>query len=825
MKVAPIPFALAIVCGAILPGQVANATAEPAPRQVSGRVTDEAGQPLADVAVLVGAAKDLLPSVALAQPTTKTDVDGRYTVMVSGRWSEQILLVAKGRAAAFVVPNGGVTQFLLTLVGDLPQWDRVVLPPGTEFRGRVLSAGGKPLAGAEIEAWDALANRMVEATARSSTLHYGSRARTGPDGRFVLPGVFAEAMVVRFRAPGHLTQTLRPVDRSTPLTIDLHASGVCRGRVVDGEGRPAVADVSASFEGGTVGDRETVASGADGRFELPLPFAGRYVVKARAAQPDLRSEPRLLVGPSDDVTLTLQAVAAGALAVRAVAAADSAPIAQFRAGVQWLDEPDEAIVYLVSSSVRPSTDAVDGVARLREPGRGQPPTGRVVVEAAGFARTTMRGVKWDPTKPEVLVKLEPEASVAGRVLGPDGQPVVGARVKVALSTKQPEGVFFTGLISPVSDDQVVTAADGTFRMGGLAAGTYEVSATATDLPAPPPQKVGVDAGEAKVGLEFAFQRGATLAGKLQGLATDRLVELTYTEQSKRPRGMEGVFISTMLSSRQAGQTRVGLSGDGTFKVVGLAAGTYQLQLAWWAHPRAGMPVPISLGPVKIVDDRTWDSDVTGKLQTALRGKVTLSGAVVPTNRLAAIAEVAQEGGFSGFSTSWTSGSRTPVSATGEFTLRVAPGKYRVQIVDLLTGLDLAVDHDPVTVPVEGATLDLALELGRLRVTLRPQDGPAVVVTRLELRHTSSVDPQIAAMLGGRDYDQGTGVLWPLGQTTLELAVPLGDLAIAARNNAASLSGGEATALGRAEVTVGKDKVAEVELKVTAPMIDLTQAPR
>lgn len=818
MKAASILLALAIASGTVLSSQTPS-TPEPTATPVTGRVTDETGAPLADVAVLVGVAEHLLPAVALAQPTTKTDADGRYTVTVAGQWSDQILLVAKGRATAFVVPHNGVARFLRALGGGLQHSECVVLPPGTEFRGRVLGAGGKPLAGAEIEAWDTLANRMGAAAWESTVVCYGSRARTGPDGRFVLPGVFAEAMAVKVRAPGHLTQTLRPVDRSSPLTIELQPIGVCRGRVVDGEGRPVVADVSAGFEGGTVGDSVTIATGSDGRFELQLPFAGRYQLSARAAQPDRSSEPRLLSGPTDDVTLTLQPAPAGPLAVRAVAAADGAPIPQFRAGVQWMDEPDEAFAQVLSSSMRPSTDSVDGVARLREPLGNEPPTGRVVVEAAGFARTTMRGVKWDAAKPEVLVKLEREASVAGRVLGPDGQPVAGALVKVAKESKPPAGIFVLGSLNLTNDDQVTTAADGTFFMGELAAGTYQVSATALDLPATSTREIKVGAGEAKAGLELVFKRGATLTGKLKGLATDRPVELTYTLEPQIPRGMEGAFLSTVFS-RQSDQKRSSIGPDGTYKLAGLAPGTYQLQLLSWAHPRAGMPVPIALGSVKVgTEDCTKEFDVTGKLQTTLRGKVTLKGAAVPTTRLAAIAEVAPEGGFVGFNMSWTSGSRAPVSATGEFALRVAPGTYRVQIVDLLSGLDLATDQEPVIVPVEGAALDVPLELGRLRVTLRPQDGPPVVVTRLELRHISSLDPQLAAMVGGMDYDHFTGMLWPVGQSTLELAVPLGDLAITARNNAAALRGdGESVALGRAEVTVGKDAVAEVELKVTAPAI-------
>lgn len=801
-------------CCAALPSQQPHPTPDPPTVPVHGRVVDETGVPLADVAVLVNQqTTDHLPSAALVAPTTQTDAQGRFTVTLPNHVAGQFLLVAKGRACALVSPFRRFVDSVRLRSGGNQEPDLVVLPPGTELRGRVRDALGKPIAGAELTAWDTLADRRVDARMSLADVHYGSRARTDADGRFALFGVFAEGMAVQCSARGYLTQTLRPVDRTTPLTFELQASGECRGQVVDAQGEPVVSNVVGNFE---AGEASFVATDADGRFALPLPFAGRYRVTARCHEAPGRSTSKLLHGPTADVVLTMPPPTVERLAVRAVSAADRVPIERFRAGARWLG-PDSANAELALAIMQPNTDAIDGIASLTAPDASNAQSGYVLITAAGFARTVVSGLTWDPTDPELLVELAPEASVAGRVLGPDGQSIADARVTVVPQLTSPEDAWVDGWPRGAPDQRVATAADGSFRMGRLAAGTYVVRAAAADLPMTPPVEIRVASAETKTGLELRFERGATLRGKLQGFTRDCPVELSCARRMQVPEGFGWLVRGLLADPSMRRSPRI--DADGTFAAVGLAPGTYDLQLTFWPHVRAALPLHIAVGSVVISKDELAEFDLRGKLPTTLRGQLTVSGATVPLTRFAAIAEVVPDGQVTSDSPAWRSGSRAPVSMTGEFALRVLPGKHRVAIVDLHTGIDLAAEREPITVPAEGARFDLAIEFGRVRVTLHSADDTPVAVHRLELRHRASTAADAAPRRTARDSDAGTGVLLAPGQKTAELTVPLGELTIVARNHAAALAGGGQTpTLGSAEIRVVRDRLGEVELEVTAPRI-------
>ncbi|MEZ5966755.1 MAG: carboxypeptidase-like regulatory domain-containing protein [Planctomycetota bacterium] len=783
---------------------------------VRGRVVDTAGRPLPEIGILVAPADALTETEAvLTRPTTTTDSAGRYEVRVTppsvvlfgGKGLACARWTLAGREAAHTAPQPNSADGAMLLAD-------VILPLATELRGRVRTAAGEPVRDAVVIAADMVGSRTPDwRGASTADVVYVSVTKSGTDGRFVLAGVFAEGLQLTLQAAGYLTQIQRPVDRSTPLSFELVASGVCRGRVVDAEGKPLVASLRAVFEAGD--DHPTTESDADGAFELPLPHPGGYTVHAFVNHTLESADSGRLTGPTEDVTLSLRPSAPLGLLVRAVDA-DGQPVRAFDASVQWM-ATDNPFVQLLAR-ILPNTAAIDGVAHLAKPAAGQPEQGHVLIRAKGFARQ-MTDVRWDPARPELEVKLAPESVVVGKVLDADGKPVAGAAVRVAKPAAKPPGlpagfeIDFTAPWTGLGEGEVTTAADGTFRVDGLAEGEYEVSVWPLELPPIAPCKVSLAAGEEKTDLAITTARGVTLRGKLGGPRPGAPAFVTI-----RPARKASPFITTSSPSRTSGLRRVALGPDGTFAVSGLAAGRHDVAVELHAHPRALSPVLLPLGQVELRDE-----DVTREFELAaahaiLRGKVTVAGAAAPLERLLVMAVPDTRDGtvFRGPIQQWSSPSRAMLDRNGEFSLHVARGKYRLEVYDLLTSLKVGEPEDPVAAGGRDAPCEIGVTLGRVRVTLQQPEGEVLPVTRLELRLPLDPNDPMAQFFARRDYDTRVGLPVPFGQTTLEFPAPLGDLEIRARDQRLAIGLAGQGPLARAEVTVTKSKVAEVTLETAAP---------
>jgi RNA polymerase sigma factor (sigma-70 family) len=150
--------------------------------------------------------------------------------------------------------------------------------------------------------------------------------------------------------------------------------------------------------------------------------------------------------------VVLRARPAGQVNVEVRAARDGAPIAgarvELRGTLVWRGETDAR-----------------GEARLTGVGPGWRP---MRVEAAGFAPVaqivrTARGL----TSERIAIRLEAGAAVSGRVVGPSGAPVAGARVW-ARSASEPFPVVDAALDGVLSDER------GRWRIEALAAGSYQL---------------------------------------------------------------------------------------------------------------------------------------------------------------------------------------------------------------------------------------------------------------------------------------------------------------------------------------------------------------
>lgn len=775
-------------------------------RPIRGRVVDPTGKPLEGVGILVSptsSSRSLpLTQTVLAAPN-QTDADGRFALQVAAQ--SRLTFAAKGRATLHMTPFGGISMlaFQASLIapdGGLELGD-VVLPPGTELRGRIVDEKGSPIRGAEVHARDLVGSWQANVF-RTDGLRFGSAAETSADGQFVLPGVFGDGLELEARAAGHATQTLRPVDRTTPLTFTLRAAARLRGKVVDHDGKPVVATVNATFLGGS--DAEYTTSSADGSFEVTRVASGPVRLLAYTKDSNARASTDWLTDGDETITMTLQPPQLE-FAVRAEDA-EGRPVRDFSATVQWV-ATDNPFVNLLRT-VLPHHLAVDGVVRLAKPGEGQPNRGRVTVSARGFARQTT-DAQWDPAKPELVVKLVAESAVAGKLVDADGKGLANTRMRVAAPVATPAGVPEGMLSAPQSPwtgmgpGEVLTAADGSFVVGGLGAGKYEVLAWPAEQPTPAKLELELAASERKSDITIQTPRGATLRGKLDGARPDVPAHVLIAIAEANP-------FAKLAGMSRANQRRVELDAENRIVVPGLAAGRYEVTLALMAHPRSLAPVLVSLGEVEVGKEYLDKAlKPAAPLPTAVRGKVTIEGATVPLQRFMVTAEVHDprlSRNMLSTAGEWRSPARTTLDADGKFALRVAAGKYRIMVHDLLTGLLVGESDDPFEVGAKDATQDLTIQLGKVRVSLRTPDDQPAHLSHLEVRIH---DPRRARM-GGMDFDTGTGLRLAAGQNTLEFEAPVGDLEIKARRGLS-----EHNSLGNVEATVTAGKTAEVSLDVKA----------
>jgi len=274
---------------------------------------------------------------------------------------------------------------------------------------------------------------------------------------------------------------------------------------------------------------------------------------------------------------------------------------------------------------------------------------------------------------DVNVRLMPQAAISGRLLDSDGDPWVHGYVNVSRSVfKQGKRQLESAGDGGNVDDR------GEFRVGQLAPGTYYVNGlpdVGWELQNPSPAgglqsawypnsfdiqdatPVIVSPGQELTGLEIRLRRSATyrIRGIISGL--DTIPKATGQPAYRR---VWASAASSVASNVHTGN----LKADGTFEIVGVPSGEYDVGLT------QGMP-PIGLGQTKVrVDDRDVDGVSLEVARTfALKGRVQF--------------EANEQGRISGLNIMLTPLDRTGAQYVytqedGTFTFPVVSmGRYRV----------------------------------------------------------------------------------------------------------------------------------------------------
>lgn len=578
--------------------------------------------------------------------------------------------------------------------------DLVLQPAGAVF-GRVVDAEGSPLAAVTLEA-------VPQEADRSRPPGAVSRARSGSDGRFRLPGLRpAVAYQVVASREGFVSRTLPgvmlpPGRRTADLgTVVLRPGARLEGRAVDGRGRPIEgAEVRIREAGGLpvpaaeerLRERPPDAvSGSDGRFVLPDLAPGRPL--------DLLSSRR---GYLPEWTLGVEIPAPEPLTVVLADASrlsgslvdqDGVPIPHAPVGMRWARPPAGTVGL---EPLRPGSRSTETGARgefsFEELTPGQ-------VELFSRPDGFLPGESTAITLPAggevtgVRLVLARGAVVAGRVFGPDGGPVAGAELRVESAT-------------------TLSAAEGAFRLEGVPPGQQVLYAYHPDYRRQV-RELHVEPGDNAV--DLYLEDGWSVSGRTVDEAGRAVAGARVELRPDRADAVTGY--------------RTTSDADGGFRIVVFAEGTFRATATHDGY------APGEVGGLEVRASSLDGVEVTLSRGLSVVGRILglqpeeLAGVTIAARREGASEEDGEVGGG--------------VDLSGRFAVEhLAPGDWRIQ-----GELDGGRRHAAVTVTLDGATREVSRDLefgsglrltGRLLYAGDPIAGAHVLLSGLTATGDRSV---------------------------------------------------------------------------------------
>lgn len=624
-------------------------------RAAAGRVVAASGQPLA------GARVEALPSsfaeTAEALLAAGDEVvaatakgDGRFQLPLLPTGEIDLRVTAPGFAAATVrgvelPPGDGPAE-----VGTFH------LQPGVTLEGQVVSSRGEPLPGSEVE--------MLAAGKGSPWPGEGAgrgapRTQTvGGDGRFTFQALAHDEPVrLQARHEGYVAKTVERVPGRKPgrVVLELEPAARIAGRVRDERGEPvAGATVFASHrqaEQGFGGARRrggATRTDAEGRFTLEALDAGhlRLTVLAEGFLPAVEEVEVAPGGEARELVLTLSV---GSVLEGTVRNEGSAPVAGARVQVAGHGVPGGAAM----AEPPTATSGEGGAYRLSGVAAGERP---VVVEHPDYA-PGRRVVQVEAGHNHLDLELRRGAEVAGRVVTEEGAPVAGVRVTLRSTD---------GGTAP---SPTVSGGAGAFAFRTEAPGTYRLLAEKRGYAPASLGEVQVEGAPLR-GLELVVSPGATVSGRIFGLASPQLTRLQISAKAAGYPGHAGRMVA-----------------GGRYRIDHLAPGEWTVS----AHSPSlgrGVSARVEISPHQV--EVTLDLEfIEGYTLSGLvhRGGHPVAGALVALR---------SAGGATGGAVA---------DAAGRFHIEgLAGGEYRLTVVHRGAGTQLA-----RRITLEG-DLDLSLDL-------------------------------------------------------------------------------------------------------------------
>jgi hypothetical protein len=621
----------------------------------------------------------------------------------------------------------------------------VALVRGATLRGTVHDEGGAAVVEANVVAaengiWGFAGDELAE-------------TKSDVNGAFVLEHVSPGKCLLLAKKDGSLDSEalkldLRDEEQRDRLELLLGRGAVITGSVHQPDGSPAGgAEVKVNFDpeamvgmgalnagrGGS-GDSK---SGADGRFEVSGLGKGPFVVTATleheaadAAKEKWQAKAKGVKPDTRDLELTLARPSAVTGRVRDLA---GAPVTKFHVQAAM----EGGAFFVRSETHGQDCDDPEGDFVLRDLEAG---SWKVAASAEGFGPmepVALELPRADETPLEFV--LAPAASIAGRVLDPNGTPASGAKVTLQVDNAQ----RFQRLRGDVKSPEAISTDDGTFVLQNLGTGTTALYAERAGLA--PSEAVAVEtrAGERSEGVVLKLRKGALLTGEVYG-----------------PNGKPAAGVRIVAQEQGNWNTNLKRAdGEGRFRFEALAPGSWtitalleesDLDLEGGANEATASMLDNMRFTMVQLNDGEEKHVVLGappKDPVRVHGRVLHGGSAVEGGLISFFAE-----GSKGFEAL----KMTSVATDGSYQTELgAPGRYVVSVQ--INGGGGAFQQDNVeyreTIPeVEEHVLDLALPLGGIRGLVRGADRKPMKSARVTLVTAGGI--QAGSMLGGH-YAEGT----------------------------------------------------------------------
>ncbi len=465
---------------------------------LEGRVRDQAGRPLAGASIRVDEGRVWARSAA----------DGSFRL--EGLLPGLVILqpAMRGYGARPV-------QVEVALGRPQPALD-LIMQPAVAIEGRVLAASGAPVAGAAITA------RTTKLTLPNELAGERRDTRSAADGRFRIDeiagseDVFVEAM---HREHGVGSATVPQDGRTHHVTISIEPGSSLSGTVRFADGTPAPGASVAVRNGGP-----STFSGEDGRYWLGF-FQGGKSLELTAANRErwlLRessvdhSGRRVELRAGEHRTGIDLVVSRETRAISGVVRGpDDRPLEGAVVSAKLVMGTGQAQISIGAGGDEEHTvSAADGTFVL---GNLDTETYRVLARYPGYPDAKLTAVVAGTRG--LQLRLARAVSLAGVVIDSRGRPAAHYSLLVKPHQEpsrpgSPLGGDQLELYDQVADRLLqIHDASGTFAIGGLPGGVYDLRAETADGATGSLPPVSVAAGEERRGLELRVGAGIVIAGR------------------------------------------------------------------------------------------------------------------------------------------------------------------------------------------------------------------------------------------------------------------------------------------------------------------------
>lgn len=417
---------------------------------VHGTVTDIGGGPVQDAKI----------SLHLAD---RFDWDRSDFVAMTGRDGKYELSLPDGNYNAAAKHDDYTEKDADFEVRGKPVTQDFVLTPGASVRGVVIARDtGKPVPFA-----------LVHAGAQHGRFDNGGmpNATTDAEGNFTVKSLGAGVIAISAFARGYATVAPVTVEVGIGEQVDNVRVVVDRAFTISGTTvkkgtKTGVAGVHLgvfSMQGGQVVGPDP--SDDQGRWEIYGVKPGSFMIFAfgEAAVPNIGKQVQVVDKDVSGVEIELET---GVTIAGRVNPPQEATISVELAGEVGLTNLFEAVKTLM---VHGTSDAQSGAFTLHNV-----PAGALKLVARATAGPTgkLPIIVTEVDQRDVVVELEVRAAIAGKVVDTAGAPVVGASVAAQRTDEHKDSQINFG----DRGNHVTSGADGGFKIVGLEAGTYQLSA-------------------------------------------------------------------------------------------------------------------------------------------------------------------------------------------------------------------------------------------------------------------------------------------------------------------------------------------------------------